>query len=31
MPVELAECVELANLDPEVHAIALAGNGPEVT
>ena len=27
MPVELAECVEQANLDPEVHAIALAGNG----
>ena len=27
MPVELAECVERANLDPEVHAIALAGNG----
>jgi enoyl-CoA hydratase len=26
-PVELAECVERANLDPEVHAIALAGNG----
>ncbi|MGN6816946.1 MAG: crotonase/enoyl-CoA hydratase family protein [Solirubrobacterales bacterium] len=27
MPVELAECVERANLDPTVHAIALAGNG----
>jgi len=27
MPVELAQCVERANLDPEVHAIALAGNG----
>jgi enoyl-CoA hydratase len=27
MPVELAACVEHANLDPEVHAIALAGNG----
>ena len=27
MPRELAECVEHANLDPEVHAIALAGNG----
>jgi enoyl-CoA hydratase len=27
MPAELAECVERANLDPEVHAIALAGNG----
>ncbi|MET0558628.1 MAG: crotonase/enoyl-CoA hydratase family protein [Solirubrobacterales bacterium] len=27
MPVELARCVEEANLDPEVHAIALAGNG----
>ena len=27
MPVELAECIERANLDPEVHAIALAGNG----
>jgi enoyl-CoA hydratase len=27
MPVELAECVERANLDPVVHAIALAGNG----
>jgi enoyl-CoA hydratase len=28
MPPELAACVERANLDPEVHAIALAGNGP---
>jgi enoyl-CoA hydratase len=27
MPVELAECVERANLDPAVHVIALAGNG----
>ncbi|HKO36904.1 MAG TPA: crotonase/enoyl-CoA hydratase family protein [Solirubrobacterales bacterium] len=27
MPVELADCVERANLDPEVHAIALSGNG----
>jgi enoyl-CoA hydratase len=27
MPAELAACVEHANLDPEVHAIALAGNG----
>ena len=27
MPVELAQCVERANLDPAVHAIALAGNG----
>ncbi len=27
MPVEIAACVECANLDPEVHAIALAGNG----
>jgi len=27
MPVELAECVERANLDPEVHVIALAGSG----
>src|SRR6478672_7916455 len=27
MPVELAECVERANLEPEVHAIALAGTG----
>ncbi|HEX6230028.1 MAG TPA: crotonase/enoyl-CoA hydratase family protein [Solirubrobacterales bacterium] len=27
MPTEIASCVERANLDPEVHAIALAGNG----
>jgi enoyl-CoA hydratase/carnithine racemase len=27
MPVELAACVEQANLDPEIHVIALAGNG----
>jgi enoyl-CoA hydratase len=27
MPRELTGCVERANLDPEVHAIALAGNG----
>src|SRR5436190_8135717 len=27
MARELGECVERANLDPEVHAIALAGNG----
>jgi enoyl-CoA hydratase len=27
MPRELAECVERANLDPEIHVIALAGNG----
>jgi enoyl-CoA hydratase len=27
MPRELAECVERANLDPEVHVIALAGSG----
>ena len=27
MPRELAECVEQANLDPEVHVIALAGEG----
>ena len=26
-PVELAECVERANLDPAIHVIALAGNG----
>src|SRR5207253_2897140 len=26
-PRELAACVERANLDPEVHVIALAGNG----
>ena len=28
MPRELAACVERANLDPEVHVIALFGNGP---
>ncbi len=27
MPRELAACVEAANLDPEVHVVALAGNG----
>ena len=27
MPRELAECVERADLDPEIHVIALAGNG----
>lgn len=27
LPVELAACVEKANLDPGVHVIALAGNG----
>jgi enoyl-CoA hydratase len=27
MPRELEACVERANLDPEVHAIALSGNG----
>ena len=27
MPRELAECVERADLEPEVHVIALAGNG----
>src|SRR5262245_15628109 len=27
MPRELAACVERANLDPEVHVIAVAGNG----
>lgn len=27
MPRELAECVERANLDPQVHVIALAGRG----
>jgi enoyl-CoA hydratase len=27
MPRELAVCVERANLDPEVHVLALAGNG----
>ena len=26
-PVELAACVERANLDPDIHVIALAGNG----
>ena len=26
-PIELAACVERANLDPNVHVIALAGNG----
>jgi len=26
-PIELTSCVERANLDPEVHVIALAGNG----
>ena len=26
-PGELAACAERANLDPEVHVIALAGNG----
>ena len=30
MPRELAACVERANLDPEVHVIALAGNGSGV-
>ena len=30
MPRELAACVERANLDPEVHVIALAGNGTGV-
>lgn len=28
MTRELADCVERANLDPEVHVIALSGNGP---
>jgi enoyl-CoA hydratase len=28
MPRELTACVERANLDPDVHAIALSGNGP---
>src|SRR4051794_31506546 len=28
MPRELAAAVERANLDPDVHVIALAGNGP---
>ncbi len=27
MPIELEACVERANLDPQVHVIALAGNG----
>ncbi|MEM7353478.1 MAG: crotonase/enoyl-CoA hydratase family protein [Acidobacteriota bacterium] len=27
MPVELAACVERANLDPEIHVIALSGHG----
>ena len=27
LPVELAACVEKANLDPAIHVIALAGNG----
>jgi len=27
MPVELAQCVERADLDPRVHVIALSGNG----
>ncbi len=27
MPHELSACVERANLDPEIHVIALAGNG----
>jgi enoyl-CoA hydratase len=27
LPRELAECVEFADLDPQVHVIALAGNG----
>jgi enoyl-CoA hydratase len=27
MPVELAACVERANMDPEVHVIALSGRG----
>jgi enoyl-CoA hydratase/carnithine racemase len=27
LPVELAQCVERADLDPAVHVIALAGNG----
>ncbi|HMJ73707.1 MAG TPA: crotonase/enoyl-CoA hydratase family protein [Solirubrobacterales bacterium] len=27
MPAEIAACVERANLDPQVHIIALAGNG----
>jgi enoyl-CoA hydratase len=28
MPRELADCVDRANQDPEVHVIALAGSGP---
>lgn len=27
MPVELESCVERANLDPDIHVIALSGNG----
>lgn len=27
MPIELESCVERANLDPEIHIIALSGNG----
>jgi enoyl-CoA hydratase len=27
MPREIADCVERANLDPQVHVVALAGNG----
>ena len=27
MPAEIAACVERANLDPEIHVIALSGNG----
>src|SRR5688572_33225508 len=27
LPVELARCVERANLDPSVHVIALSGRG----
>ena len=27
MPVDLGDCVERANLDPDIHVIALAGNG----
>jgi enoyl-CoA hydratase len=27
MPVEIAACVERANLDPSIHVIALSGNG----
>ncbi|MGB1580722.1 MAG: crotonase/enoyl-CoA hydratase family protein, partial [Nevskiales bacterium] len=27
LPVELAACVERANLDPNIHVIALSGNG----